>query len=195
MARLLRQKSKVLVAFGACATAGGIPALANLTTPEAIFQAAFLDNPTTPNPEGVLPRPQAQVPEGELHIPSFYNTVKSLEQVVDVDYRIPGCPPEPPQIWAVLEAVTRLCWAAPACLQKALSWEPATWRFATNVRWKSTKNSSSASTDPMRSRPNRENACWNRAWFVWVPPRGAAAALSAHRSAWAAGAVTAGWIT
>lgn len=55
MARLLRQKSKVLVAFGACATAGGIPALANLTTPEAIFQAAFLDNPTTPNPEGTSP--------------------------------------------------------------------------------------------------------------------------------------------
>jgi F420-non-reducing hydrogenase small subunit len=106
MARLLRQKSKVLVAFGACATAGGIPALANLTTPEAIFQAAFLNNPTTPNPEGIVPRSQAQVPEGELHIPSFYNTVKTLGQVVDVDYSIPGCPPEPPQIWSVLEAVS-----------------------------------------------------------------------------------------
>ncbi len=45
------------------------------------------------------------MPEGVLHIPAFYTTVKSLEQVVDVDYTIPGCPPEPPQIWAVLEAV------------------------------------------------------------------------------------------
>ncbi len=45
------------------------------------------------------------VPEGELDIPFFYHTVKSLDQVVDVDYYIPGCPPEPHQIWAVLQAV------------------------------------------------------------------------------------------
>jgi F420-non-reducing hydrogenase small subunit len=38
-------------------------------------------------------------------IPIFYHTVKSLDQVVKVDYTIPGCPPEPHQIWAVLEAV------------------------------------------------------------------------------------------
>jgi F420-non-reducing hydrogenase small subunit len=45
------------------------------------------------------------VAEGELTIPSFYHTVKSLDQVVDVDYTIPGCPPEPHQIWAVLQVV------------------------------------------------------------------------------------------
>jgi F420-non-reducing hydrogenase small subunit len=106
IARLLRQKSKVLVAFGACASVGGIPALANLTTSEAIFQAAYLNNPTTPNQEGVVPQTRTRVPEGELSIPFFYDTVKTLEQVVDVDYSIPGCPPEPPQIWAVLEAVS-----------------------------------------------------------------------------------------
>jgi F420-non-reducing hydrogenase small subunit len=106
IARLLRQKSKVLVAFGSCASGGGIPALANLTTNQAIFQAAYLNNLSTPNPERVVPQPQTQVPEGELDIPTFYNTVKSLKQVVEVDYSIPGCPPEPDQIWAVLEAVT-----------------------------------------------------------------------------------------
>ncbi len=105
VARLLRQKSKVLVAFGACATAGGIPALANLTDKTAIFRAAYLDNPSTDNPGGVLPCPTGQSPEGVLEIPAFYNTVKSLEQVVEVDYSIPGCPPESRQIWAVLEAV------------------------------------------------------------------------------------------
>jgi F420-non-reducing hydrogenase small subunit len=106
IACLLRQKSKVLVAFGACATAGGIPALANLSTRENIFQAVYLDNQTTPNPEGVVPKPKVQVPEGELYSPAYYNTVKTLGQVVDVDYSIPGCPPEPPQIWAVLEMVS-----------------------------------------------------------------------------------------
>ena len=105
MAHLLRRKSKVLVAFGSCAYEGCIPALSNLTTRDATLRAVFLDNPSVDNPDGVLPQPVTVVPEGELHIPVFYHTVKSLDQVVDVDYYIPGCPPEPPQIWAVLEVV------------------------------------------------------------------------------------------
>ncbi len=105
MARLLRQKSKVLVAFGSCAYEGCIPALSNLTSKEATMQAVFMDNPSIDNPEGVLPQPVTQVPEGELDIPVLYNTVKSLDQVVDVDYYIPGCPPEATQIWAVLQVV------------------------------------------------------------------------------------------
>lgn len=105
MARLLRQKSKVLVAFGSCASMGGIPALANLTTRDAIFAAAYLDNFSTPNPDHVLPQPVTQTAEGELHIPDFFETVKTLDQVVDVDYVMPGCPPEPHQVWSVLEAI------------------------------------------------------------------------------------------
>ncbi len=105
MAHLLRQKSKVLVAFGSCAYEGCIPALSNLTSKEATYRAVYLDNPSTDNPEGILPQTATEVPEGELDIPVFYNTVKALDQVVPVDYFIPGCPPEPHQIWAVLEAV------------------------------------------------------------------------------------------
>lgn len=105
VARLLRRKSKVLIAFGSCAYEGCIPALSNLTTREATLRASYLDNPSTDNPEGVLPQPRTTVAGEELELPEFYETVKSLDQVVDVDYTIPGCPPEPPQIWAVLEAV------------------------------------------------------------------------------------------
>jgi F420-non-reducing hydrogenase small subunit len=107
MAKLLRRKSKVLVAFGSCASSGCIPALSNLTTREETFRAVFLDNPSTENPDGVLPQPVTIVPEGEVHIPAFYETVKALDQVVDVDYYIPGCPPEAEQIWAVLETVVK----------------------------------------------------------------------------------------
>jgi F420-non-reducing hydrogenase small subunit len=105
MAHLLRRKSKVLVAFGSCAHEGCIPALSNLTTAEETMRIAFLDNPTIDNPKGTLPQLSTRVPEGELHIPQFYNTVMSLDQVTEVDYIVPGCPPEPHQIWAVLEAV------------------------------------------------------------------------------------------
>jgi F420-non-reducing hydrogenase small subunit len=105
MAKLLRQKSKVLVAFGSCAYEGCIPGLSNLTTKEATLNTVFLDNPSIDNPDGILPQPFYDVPEGTLEIPVFYHTVKSLDQVVNVDYTIPGCPPEPHQIWAVLQAV------------------------------------------------------------------------------------------
>jgi F420-non-reducing hydrogenase small subunit len=105
MARLLRQKSKVLVAFGSCAYEGCIPALSNLTTREATLNTVYLDNPSIDNPERIIPQPVSEMPEGDLTLPVFYHTVKSLDQVVPVDYTIPGCPPEPHQIWTVVEAV------------------------------------------------------------------------------------------
>jgi F420-non-reducing hydrogenase small subunit len=105
MAKLLRRKSKVLVAYGSCAYEGCIPALSNLTTKEATFNKVYLNNPSIDNQNNYFPQPITEVPEGELELPVFYNTVKSLDQVVDVDYYLPGCPPEPPQIWAVLQVV------------------------------------------------------------------------------------------
>ncbi len=105
MAHLLRKKSKILVAFGSCAYEGCIPALANLTDKDAIFRTVYLDNPSIDNPDGTTPQPSVEVPEGELNIPKFYETVKALDQVVDVDYYVPGCPPESHQVWAVLQVV------------------------------------------------------------------------------------------
>lgn len=107
IAHLLRKKSKTLVAFGSCAYEGGIPALSNLTTIEETYRTVYLDNISTDNPDGILPRPVTRVPEGEVHIPTMYDSVRSLDQVVDVDYYVPGCPPEPHQIWAVLETVIK----------------------------------------------------------------------------------------
>lgn len=105
MAHLLRQKSKVLVAFGSCAYEGCIPALANLTSKEATFNTVYLNNVSLDNPDNLVPQSVIRVPEGDLTLPVFYNTVKALDQVVNVDYIIPGCPPEPHQIWAVVTAV------------------------------------------------------------------------------------------
>jgi len=105
MARLLREKSKVLVAFGSCAAEGCIPGLANLTTREEIFQWVYSESPSTVNTDTVRPRTHVSVPEGELEIPEFYDTVRTLAQVVPVDYSIPGCPPQAPQIIAVMSLI------------------------------------------------------------------------------------------
>jgi F420-non-reducing hydrogenase small subunit len=105
MAHLLRQKSKVLVAFGSCAHEGCIPGLANLFDRKSIFERVYLTSQSVDNPNKVLPQTSYQMPEGEIDIPHFYNTVKTLGQVEDVDYFVPGCPPQAPQIWAVVEAI------------------------------------------------------------------------------------------
>jgi F420-non-reducing hydrogenase small subunit len=105
LAHLLRRKSKVLVAFGSCAHEGCIPGLANLYTKESIWARAYLEAPSVDNPDRVLPQYVTQMPEGEIAIPHFYQTVKTLGQVEDVDYFLPGCPPQPPQIWAVIVAI------------------------------------------------------------------------------------------
>ena len=105
IAHLLRQKSKVLVAFGSCSHLGGIPGLGNFFDRQSIFERVYLEAPSVDNPDGILPQTSFQLPEGEVTIPEFYNTVKTLGQVEDVDYFVPGCPPQAPQIWAVIEAI------------------------------------------------------------------------------------------
>jgi F420-non-reducing hydrogenase small subunit len=105
IAHLLRCKSKVLVAFGSCACEGCIPGLANFYSREGVFERAYLTTPTTDNPEKIIPQTVTEVPEGKIELPEFYNTVLTLDDVVPVEYYVPGCPPQPHQIWAVIEAI------------------------------------------------------------------------------------------
>ena len=49
-----------------------------------------------------MPQPETAVDGGELDIPEFYKRVYKLDDVVDVDYYLPGCPPAPDQVKAVL---------------------------------------------------------------------------------------------
>ncbi|MBN2024675.1 MAG: hypothetical protein JW809_17995 [Pirellulales bacterium] len=105
MAQLLRKKSKVLVAFGSCAHEGCIPGLANLNNRQECFDTAYRDTPSTENPQNVRPRHETQVPEGTLYLPVFYDTLKTLDQTVPVDYYLPGCPPEADRIWDAIVAI------------------------------------------------------------------------------------------
>jgi len=105
MAKMLREKSKVMIAYGSCAYEGGIPGLANLFNRQTIFDRVYLETQSTDNKDKVMPQTKYNVPEGELTIPEFYDTVKTLGQTVDVDYTIPGCPPEARTTWLALEAL------------------------------------------------------------------------------------------
>jgi len=93
IARLLRAKSKVMVAFGACACLGGIPALGNFTNRSEIFERAYVEAPSNDNGDGTFPQTLTKVNGHELELPEFFDTVQTLAQVVDVEYFVPGCPP------------------------------------------------------------------------------------------------------
>ena len=107
VAKVLRDKSKVLVAFGACADDGRHPRPRQRGRRRR-DQEARLHRPARriDNPDGIYPQEHYAVPEGELELPHIYDTVKTLDQTVDVDYYVPGCAPEAHQIAAVLDVVT-----------------------------------------------------------------------------------------
>ena len=104
-ARLLRKKSRVVVSFGACANSGGIPALANQFGKEQILKYVYEDCPGVDNPGKTRPKVKS-VDEGRvLTLPELHGMVRSLDQVIDVEYYLPGCPPTPKLIMAAVQAL------------------------------------------------------------------------------------------
>jgi F420-non-reducing hydrogenase small subunit len=107
MAKLMRRKSQILVAFGSCACEGCIPGLANFSSVRDMVDTAFT-TPSTDNPDDLRPLTAYDMPEGSVHIPTLNPVLKTLDQVVDVDYYMPGCPPESHQIAAVIDLVIQV---------------------------------------------------------------------------------------
>ncbi len=105
LAHLLRKKTKLLVAYGSCSHLGGIPGLANFSNRQEIFERVYETTESTVNPEKITPQTRYKVAEGELSLPEFYNDVRTLDQVVDVDYFIPGCPPQSERLMEVFTAI------------------------------------------------------------------------------------------
>jgi F420-non-reducing hydrogenase small subunit len=105
MAKLMRAKCKILIAFGICASCGGIKGLVNLYDNQELLEKAYRDTFSTDNPEGVLPSPKVVVDgKYELELPAL-TRAKALHQVVEVDYRVGGCPPHYEHVKRVFTAL------------------------------------------------------------------------------------------
>ena len=93
--REFRHHCKILVAMGACATNGGIPAMRNQFTLEECLRESYVEGMGIENP---------MVPN-DAEIPLLLNKVRPLHEVVKVDYFLPGCPPSADLIWDALVAL------------------------------------------------------------------------------------------
>jgi len=70
-----------------------------------IFARVYDETPSTVNKDGIKPQTAVEMPEGELTLPAFHDVVKSLDQVVETDYYVPGCPPPVDMINSVVDVI------------------------------------------------------------------------------------------
>lgn len=98
LARWLRERSNVVVAFGSCAAYGGIPGLAALMHPEEVLSAVKSTVTTV------------RVGGREVGLPELpkLGTYRALPDVVAVDVVVPGCPPPQRLVEEFIDALPRL---------------------------------------------------------------------------------------
>ncbi len=105
----VRANTRLLVAFGDCAVTGNVPAIRNaLGTALSVLDRAYRD-PRLVNP---------QLPREPGIVPALLDRVRPLHEVVKVDAFLPGCPPAPDLIHAVL--VDALAGNVPSVAGKAI---------------------------------------------------------------------------
>jgi len=90
--REFRKQCRVLIALGACAVTGGLPAQRNHLDLGACLSEVYLTGQGMEH--GLIPNdPELPLPLDKVH---------PIHEVVKVDYFIPGCPPSAEAIWTFL---------------------------------------------------------------------------------------------
>ena len=92
VAKRMRERCKILVAFGDCAVFGGIPAMRNFFDLNEAMRCGYIDTVSTDS-EGMVPT------DPELAVPQ---RVQALSEIVKVDVFLPGCPPSADAIYYTL---------------------------------------------------------------------------------------------
>jgi NAD-reducing hydrogenase small subunit len=87
--RLIRKRTKTLIAFGDCAVTGNVTAMRNLFSVEDVLQRAYREAAEV-----------AGVPTGSGIVPKLLGRVLRLQDVVQVDHFLPGCPPSADAIYS-----------------------------------------------------------------------------------------------
>jgi len=93
VAKEMRERCDILVSLGDCAVFGGICAMRNFFDVEDVLERAYVDTEST--------APGQKVPRSP-EIAKLFPRVKAVNEVVEVDLHVPGCPPPADGIWYVL---------------------------------------------------------------------------------------------
>lgn len=92
-----RKKCDVLIAFGECAIMGGIPAMRNFFPLKECLEEAYIHGMTSEIGANTIPNHE--------DIPKILNNVYPCNEVVKIDFFIPGCPPNANHIWKVVKSI------------------------------------------------------------------------------------------
>ena len=92
-----RENCDILVAVGGCACNGDIPSMRNKVALKECLDEAYLNGMTVYNPEGVIPN--------DKEVPLLLDRVYPVDEVVKIDYWLPGCPPRADLLWEALLAL------------------------------------------------------------------------------------------
>ena len=95
-----RKHCKILVSVGECAIMGGLPALRNGIPIRECLREAYLTGPSvTANTEHIIPN--------DDELPMILDKVYPNQDIVKIDYYLPGCPPSADLIWLTLVALIK----------------------------------------------------------------------------------------
>jgi len=95
--KAFRKKCDILIAFGECAVMGGIPAMRNFVPLKECLEEAYIHSMTSEIGANCIPNHE--------DIPKILNNVYPCNEIVKIDYFIPGCPPNPNHIWKTVKNV------------------------------------------------------------------------------------------
>jgi NAD-reducing hydrogenase small subunit len=95
--REFRKHCDILIAVGECAIMGDIPAMRNTVPLKECLEEAYVNGPSVHNPTGQIPN--------DKELPLLLDKVYPCNEVVRIDYFLPGCPPSADTIWQALTAL------------------------------------------------------------------------------------------
>jgi [NiFe] hydrogenase diaphorase moiety small subunit len=97
--RKFREHCDILVALGECSIWGGLPSMRNSIPLSECLEEAYLNSVTNEPGNNIIPYHE--------DLPKILDRVYACNEIVKIDYYIPGCPPDANHIW---KAVKNLLW-------------------------------------------------------------------------------------
>jgi [NiFe] hydrogenase diaphorase moiety small subunit len=95
--KTFREMCDVLVVVGECAVWGGVPAMRNSIPLSECLEEAYLHSLTSETGETIVPYHE--------ELPKILDRVYACNEIVKVDYSLPGCPPSADHIWAAVKSI------------------------------------------------------------------------------------------